>query len=79
MRGVANALGVLIVVLVLGPLIVVVFVLVVVLLLHLLATLVAGFVLGGSLTAIECQVKWQCVRRRFAFAICNNQSKTIKI
>lgn len=68
----------LIVVLVLGPLIVV-FVLVVVLLLHLLATLVAGFVLGGSLTAIECQVKWQCVRRRFAFAICNNQSKTIKI
>lgn len=67
----------LIVVLVLGPLIVVVFVLP--LLLHLLATLVGGFVLGGSLTAIECQVKWQCVRRRFAFAICNNQSKTIKI
>lgn len=70
----------LIVVLVLGPLIVVVSLVVVVpLLLHLLATLVAGFVLGGSLTAIECQVKWQCVRRRFAFAICNNQSKTIKI
>lgn len=81
LRGVANALGVLIVVLVLGPLIVVVAVLlvVVVVVLHLLATLVAGFVLGGSLTAIECQVKWQCVRRRFAFAICNNQSKTIKI
>lgn len=71
----------LIVVLVLGPLIVVVslLVVVVILLLHLLGTLVAGLVLGGSLTAIECQVKWQCVRRRFAFAICNNQSKTIKI
>lgn len=31
------------------------------------------------LTAIECGAKWQCVRRRFAFAICNNQSMAIKI
>lgn len=49
---------------------------VVVVLLHLLWRFVLG---EGSLTAIECQVKWQCVRRRFAFAICNNQSKPIKI